>query len=177
MNLPNKITVFRAGLIPAFTILALIPSLLCQTLAAILFGVASFSDFVDGHLARRRNLVTNFGKFMDPLADKMLVMAAMLCLVSLGRLPAWAVIIILCREFMVDGLRLLAAERGVVIAASPWGKRKTACQMVMVIVLLLAGWFSSQWYLWLCRGLIALALVLTVYSGWDYLYKGRSYVR
>lgn len=177
MNLPNKITVLRICMIPLFAVFALLRTPLCDVLAAAVFALASFSDFLDGMLARRNNLVTNFGKFLDPLADKMLVMTAMATLLAAGRLPAWVVIVILCREFAVDGLRLIAAEKGVVIAASPWGKRKTFSQMTMVILLLLQSVIPFVWYLWLCRVAIAAAVLLTVYSGYDYLRKGKRFYR
>ena len=177
MNLPNKITIFRVFMIPLFVVLALLRMPVCDVLAALVFGVASFSDFLDGMLARRKNLGTNFGKFLDPLADKMLVMAAMITLLAAGRLPAWVVIVILCREFAVDGLRMLAVEKGVVIAASVWGKRKTFSQMIMVILLLLQSVFSFPLYLWVCRIAIGAAVLLTVFSGYDYLRKGKGFIQ
>ena len=140
-------------------------------IALALFVIASLTDWLDGYLARRDNLVTNFGKFMDPLADKLLVGAAMICMVSLGTLPAWVVIVIISREFIISGLRLIASDNGVVIAASWWGKIKTATQMVMIIVVIadLGGVFSV-----IGRILIYASLVLTVISLVDYLVKNKK---
>ncbi len=176
MNLPNKLTVARIAMIPIFAVLALVPTV-PGFWAALVFAIASFTDVLDGHIARSRGLITNFGKFADPLADKMLVASALVVLLALGRLPAWALIIILCRDFAVDGLRFIAADKGVVIAASVWGKRKTASQMVMVIALLLQGQFNAVAYDVFCAVMIGLAVVLTVYSGVDYLWKGRQYLK
>lgn len=139
MNLPNKLTVLRVILIPFFVI-----SLLAfhgnvrffRYLAAAIFIVASLTDLLDGKIARKYNLVTNFGKFMDPLADKLLVCSALICLIQLGQLPAWIVIIIVSREFIISGFRLVAAEQGLVIAASYWGKFKTTFQMVAVVLMI-----------------------------------------
>ena len=137
-------------------------------IAVALFVAASLTDFLDGHLARKYHLVTNFGKFMDPLADKLLVSAAMICLVEMGRLPAWIVIIIISREFIISGFRLIASDNGVVIAASYWGKFKTVFQMAMIIVLIcnLGGAF-----VWVETALIWISLILTVVSLADYVVK------
>lgn len=175
MNLPNKITAVRIALIPVFAVLALLPSAACHIWAAAVFALASFSDAVDGRIARSRNLVTNLGKFIDPLADKMLVMTALVILTGNGSLPAWVTVLVLCRDFAVDGLRFVAAEKGVVIAASKWGKRKTAVQMMMVILLLLLELFPYDWYLFTAYFVTGLALVLTLYSGFDYLRRGREF--
>ena len=139
MNLPNKLTLFRVILIPFFVFFLLAPYFTGygNYIAVAVFIVASITDFLDGHIARKRNLVTNFGKFMDPLADKLLVCSALICLIELDRLPAWIVIIIIAREFIISGFRLIASDNGVVIAASYWGKFKTTFQMLMVIVLIL----------------------------------------
>lgn len=178
MNLPNKITVARICMIPLFAVFALVRFPGSDLLATIIFLVASFSDFLDGYLARSRNLVTNFGKFLDPLADKMLVCSAMAALVSQGRLPAYVMMIIICRDLMVDGLRAMAAEKGVVIAASYWGKAKTMCQMIMVTFLLLSSYFvESATYQGVCTALVWLATLLTIWSGIVYLYKGREFLR
>lgn len=136
--------------------------------ALALFVIASLTDLLDGKIARKYNLVTNFGKFMDPLADKLLVSAAMICLIEMGRLPAWVVIVIISREFIISGFRLVASDNGVVIAASYWGKFKTVFQMVMIIVLIcdLGGAFGMIETI-----LIWIALILTVVSLVDYLAK------
>ena len=136
-----------------------------------IFVAASVTDWFDGHLARKYNLVTNFGKFMDPLADKLLVCSAMICMIELGRLPAWIVIIIIAREFIISGFRLIAAENGVVIAANYWGKFKTVSQMIMIILLILhfGGIFAvlEQIFIWL-------SLALTVISLITYIWQNRS---
>jgi CDP-diacylglycerol--glycerol-3-phosphate 3-phosphatidyltransferase len=139
MNLPNKLTMLRVFMIPFFVIFMLCPLQIPYNnlIALAIFASASFTDYLDGHIARKYHLITNFGKFMDPLADKLLVVSAMVCLVKLGELAAWIVIIIICREFTISAFRLIAAENQIVIAASYWGKSKTVCQMAMVILLLL----------------------------------------
>ena len=139
MNLPNKLTLFRVVLIPFFVFFLLAPYFegYGNYIAVAIFIVASLTDMLDGKIARKYNLVTNFGKFMDPLADKLLVCSAMICLISTGQLPAWIVIIIISREFIISGFRLIASDNGVVIAASYWGKFKTTFQMLMVIVLII----------------------------------------
>ena len=140
-------------------------------LALAFFVLASVTDWLDGYLARKNHLVTNFGKFMDPLADKLLVSAAMICLVELGRLPAWIVIIIISREFAISGFRLIASDNGIVIAASWWGKFKTTSQMIMIILLIadLGGVFAvlEQIFIWL-------ALALTIVSLIDYIWKNKQ---
>ena len=169
MNLPNKLTMMRVLLIPVFVVALLVPIGVSwqKWIALAIFIVASLTDLADGKIARKYNLVTNFGKFMDPLADKLLVCAALVCLVSLERIPAWVVIIIISREFIVSGLRLIAVDQGVVIAASMWGKVKTVFQMTMIILMLadiaqLA--FISAIVMWI-------ALVLTIVSLADYIIK------
>ena len=139
MNLPNKLTTFRVILIPFFVFFLLAPYFegYGNYIALVIFIVASLTDFLDGKIARKYNLVTNFGKFMDPLADKLLVCSALICLIALDRIPAWIVIVIIAREFIISGFRLVASDNGVVIAASYWGKFKTTFQMLMVIVLIL----------------------------------------
>jgi CDP-diacylglycerol--glycerol-3-phosphate 3-phosphatidyltransferase len=136
--------------------------------AAGVFLLASATDALDGYIARSRNLITNFGKFMDPLADKLLVCSALIALVGMGRVPSWIVVVIIAREFIVTGFRLVAAERNVVIAAGFWGKLKTVAQMCMVVAVI--------WGLWapLSEALIWLSLVLTVVSGVEYIYKNRQ---
>ena len=171
MNLANKLTMLRVVMIPAFVIVLYADFEGCRYVALALFAIASFTDFLDGYIARSRNLVTDLGKFMDPLADKLLVSSALICMVEMGTLPAWIVIIIISREFIITGFRLIAAEGGLVIAASWWGKIKTVTQMAMIILLLLgvegviAGIF------------IVLATVFTVVSGVDYIAKNISVLR
>ena len=138
MNLPNKLTIFRVILIPFFVVFLLLdPSnLTYRYIADAIFIITSLTDTLDGKIARKYNLVTNFGKFMDPLADKLLVSAAMICLIATGQLAAWIVIVIISREFIISGFRLIASDNGIVIAASYWGKFKTVFQMLMIIVLI-----------------------------------------
>ena len=170
MNLPNKITTFRVILIPFFVFFMLsytVPH--TRLIALVIFVAASCSDFLDGYLARKYHLVTNFGKFMDPLADKLLVCAALICFVSSGQLSAWVGILIISREFIVTGFRLIAAEQGVVIAASYWGKFKTTAQMIMSILLIIDR--DAAWFVWLSRFFIWAAVILTVISMVDYIYK------
>ena len=170
MNLPNKLTVLRVIMVPFFVFFMLtdFAGEAGKWIALILFCLASLTDMLDGKIARARNLVTNFGKFMDPLADKLLVCSAMICLIPLGKLPAWVVIVIIAREFIISGFRLVAADSGIVIAASYWGKFKTVSQMLMVIVLIadLGGVFDTVGTV-----LIWLALILTVISLIDYIAK------
>jgi len=170
MNLPNKITMVRIFLIPVFIICLLVTFPYHALIATIVFIVASASDSLDGHLARSRNLVTDFGKFMDPLADKLLVSSAFVCLVQLQLIPAWVVICILSREFAITGLRTLAAADGVVIAASKWGKAKTMSQMIAVIALLFYTTEIFHFAALLTFGtvMVYVALALTLYSGYDY---------
>ena len=170
MNLPNKLTILRVLMIPFFVVFMLwdITGAADKWIAALIFIVASLTDMLDGKIARKYNLVTNFGKFMDPLADKLLVGAAMICLVEMGRLPAWIVIIIISREFIISGFRLIASDNGVVIAASYWGKFKTVFQMAMIIVLIfdLCGFFGI-----VETALIWISLILTIVSLVDYIMK------
>ncbi len=174
MNLPNKLTLFRVVLVPVFAaVLLLHPESTGWRIAAVaIYIVACLTDMLDGMIARKYNLITDFGKFMDPLADKLLVCTALICLLSTGQLPAWAVIIIIAREFIISGFRLVAADNGVVIAASWWGKSKTIVQMLMTIVLI-ANFPHPLWQL-LGRILLIAAVVLTVISLVDYLYKNRA---
>ena len=171
MNLPNKLTIFRVILIPFFVVLLLFDiTAYDKWIALAIFIIASLTDFLDGHIARKYNLVTNFGKFMDPLADKLLVCSAMICLVELSRIPAWVVIVIIAREFIISGFRLVASDNGVVIAASYWGKFKTTFQILMICLMIadlepLA--LITQIVMWV-------ALALTVISLVDYLVKNKS---
>ena len=172
MNLPNKLTIFRMILIIPFVVIML--SDFCgdagKWIALAIFVGASLTDLLDGKIARKYNLVTNFGKFMDPLADKLLVCSAMICLVEMGKMPAWMVIIIISREFIISGFRLIASDNGVVIAASYWGKFKTVFQMVM-IVLLIADIAAIAIVTTVVMGI---ALILTVISLIDYLVKNKT---
>ena len=170
MNLPNKLTVLRVIMVPFFVFFMLTDFAgdAGKWIALVLFCLASLTDMLDGKIARARNLVTNFGKFMDPLADKLLVCSAMICLIPAGKLPAWVVIVIIAREFIISGFRLVSADSGIVIAASYWGKFKTVSQMFMVIVLIadLGGVFDTVGTV-----LIWIALILTVVSLIDYIAK------
>lgn len=172
MNLPNTLTSIRMILIiPFVMIMQVTPDGNGRFAALAIFIIASITDFLDGYIARKNHLVTNFGKFMDPLADKLLVSAAMICLVSMDRLPAWIVIIIISREFAISGFRLIAADNGIVIAASWWGKFKTVSQMIMIILLIanLGGIFTmlENLFMWI-------ALILTVVSLADYIWKNKK---
>ncbi|MCR5415793.1 MAG: CDP-diacylglycerol--glycerol-3-phosphate 3-phosphatidyltransferase [Pseudobutyrivibrio sp.] len=176
MNLPNKLTLFRVVLIPFFVFFLLInpESIALRIVADLIFIVASLTDMLDGKIARKYNLVTNFGKFMDPLADKLLVCSAMICLISTGQLSAVFVIIIVAREFIISGFRLIAAENGIVIAANIFGKLKTVSQMVMIIILvanLPFAWlqFVGQVFVWLSLILTVLSLVIYIYQNSDVL--------
>ncbi len=173
MNTPNKLTVGRMIMVP-FLVLFLLTGWGGEAnryISLAIFVIASVTDWFDGYLARKHHLVTNFGKFMDPLADKLLVCSAMICLIELERLPAWFVIIIIAREFIISGFRLIAAENGIVIAANYWGKFKTVSQMIMIILLLLhfGGIFAvlEQIFIWL-------SLALTVISLMTYIWQNRS---
>ena len=170
MNLPNKLTILRIIMIPFFVLFMLLDGGANQTyryIAAVIFIVASFTDLLDGKIARKYNLVTNVGKFMDPLADKLLVCSGLICFVGLGQLPAWFVIIIISREFIISGFRLVASDNGVVIAASYWGKFKTVSQMIMSVLLIVNIPALSI----LTAIFSAIALVLTVVSLIDYIAK------
>ena len=176
MNLPNKITLFRVFLIPVFLVVYMNTFLNGWNggiLATAVFLIASASDAVDGYIARKYDLITNFGKLMDPLADKMLNCAALVALTAYGLLPAWVSITIICREFIITGLRQLAQERGIVIASSFWAKVKTACQMVMILFLLI-NWPANDLNDVIKWILIVAALVFTVISAVEYLYKNRN---
>ncbi len=195
MNLPNKITIARILLVP---IMMLMPYIgitaktsfglpIVNIIILIIFLVASFTDYLDGHIARKRNIVTNFGKFLDPIADKLLVLAALVMLVEAGIIPGWIPIIIAAREFMVSAIRMLVATEGKVIAASKLGKIKTVTQMVAISLAFLdANYFMS----FVCGGLTGFALILnilmsvamilaviaTIWSGVDYFMKSKDVV-
>ena len=170
MNLPNKLTLLRVVLIPVFVVLLLLEGGQNHTLriaALIVFCIASFTDFLDGQIARRNNLVTNFGKFMDPLADKLLVCSALICMIELGQLPSWYVITVIAREFIISGFRLVAADNGIGIAASWWGKFKTTFQMLTVILLIL----NIPALHTVTLIIAGIAFVLTLVSLLDYIAK------
>lgn len=166
MNLANKLTVLRIILVPVFLILISNKIPYGVYLATFVFIIAALTDKLDGYIARSRNQITTLGKFMDPLADKLLVAAALISLVGLNKLPAWVVMIIIAREFVITGLRAVAAADGVVIAASWWGKLKTTVQIIAIIAVLIALPYYNI--------LIWIAVIVTVISGVDYLYKNRS---
>ena len=173
MNTPNKLTIARMIIVPFLVIFLLTGwgGEANRYISLTLFVVASVTDWFDGYLARKNNLVTNFGKFMDPLADKLLVCSAMICMIDLKRLPAWFVIIIIAREFIISGFRLIAAENGIVIAANYWGKFKTASQMIMIILLILHfdGIFVILEHIF-----IWLSLALTIISLITYIWQNRT---
>lgn len=196
MNLPNKLTVFRVILIVPFVVLllggfqqwgwftTLFSGILPYTdyIAVGIFIVASLTDLLDGKIARKYNLVTDFGKFMDPLADKLLVCSAMICLIEMGRLSAWIVIVVISREFIISGFRLIAAEHQIVIAASMWGKFKTTFQMAMIILIILninVDFYIAGIGVVHVLALIAtyVALVLTIISLIDYLNKNKAVLK
>ena len=173
MNLPNKLTILRVILIPFFVAFLMdafhIPG--TKWIALAIFIIASLTDMLDGKIARKYNLVTNFGKFMDLLADKLLVCSALIAFVDMDMVPTWIVMIIIAREFIISGFRLVASDNGIVIAAGIWGKLKTVCQMIMIIVLIadFGGIFDM-----IGTVLIWLSLILTVISLVDYLYTNRQ---
>ena len=174
MNLPNKLTMFRVILIPFFVLFMLVDITTADKwIALAIFIVASLTDLLDGKIARKYNLVTNFGKFMDPLADKLLVCSALICLVEMAELPAWMLIIIIAREFIISGFRLIASDNGVVIAASYWGKFKTTFQMVMICLLIADIEAISL----ITNVIVWIALILTVVSLIDYLLKNKDIMK
>ena len=177
MNLPNKLTVLRVLMVPFFVFFMLndIPEGYGKWIALTLFITASLTDLLDGKIARKYNLVTNFGKFMDPLADKLLVCSALVCLTGKGMLASWIVIVIISREFIISGFRLVASDNGVVIAASYWGKFKTVFQMIMIGMLI--GDLQFDLYAILTQVVKWVALILTVVSLVDYLYKNREVLK
>lgn len=174
MNLPNKLTMFRVILIPFFVEFLLVDiTPVDKWIALAIFIIASLTDMLDGKIARKYNLVTNFGKFMDPLADKLLVCSALVCLVAVDRIPAWMVIVIIAREFIISGFRLVASDNGVVIAASYWGKFKTTFQIIM-ICLMIADLAALQ----LLTTIVTwVAVILTVVSLVDYLVKNKEVMK
>lgn len=175
MNLPNKLTILRVIMIPFFVVFMYLDFAAAKWIVLGIFIAAAITDTLDGQIARRCNLVTTFGKFMDPLADKLLVCSAMIALVDQGRIPAWIVIIIIAREFIISGFRLIAAEKGVVIAAGIWGKLKTVVQMVMVCFLI--GNLGGKVIFVIEQVLIYAALVLTIISLIDYLISNKNVLK
>lgn len=171
MNLPNKLTLFRVILIPPFVLCLLLQDRIPggKYIAAGLFIIAAVTDLFDGMIARKQNLVTNFGKFMDPLADKLLVCSALICLIHLHMIPVWAVLVIVAREFIISGFRLVAAEKDLVLAASPIAKLKTNFQIYMVVSLILD--IDLPFFRILSQILIWISVILTVVSLADYLIK------
>ena len=173
MNLPNKLTMGRIFAIPVFIVVFLMDY---RIAAAVIFVLAAVTDMLDGHIARKHNLVTNFGKLMDPLADKLLVMSALICMVEVGDVAGWMVVVILGREFIITGMRQVAAAQGIVIAAGTTGKIKTITQMIAIPLLILENWpFTAlgipvpfdQIFLWI-------ALIMTIVSGAEYIMKNKQ---
>lgn len=193
MNLPNKLTLFRIILVPIMVIIPFIPLegelfgiSITWLLVALIFVIASITDKLDGYLARSRNQVTTFGKFLDPIADKILVLAAMIMLVEASRLPGWIPIIVLFREFIVSGYRLIAVQKdGNVIAASIWGKLKTVTQMLGLIVALIDSNAFGTCFNGSLSGIplvlnivstviLSISVIATIFSGWDYIKNGKD---
>ena len=170
MNTANKLTMLRVVLIPVFLVLLYLPIPFHMAFALVIFILASVTDFIDGYIARHYNQVTDFGKFMDPLADKLLVMSALLWFVEAGRLPAWAMLVVVAREFAVTALRLIAVERGRVIAAAWSGKIKTASTMVCICLMLVFH------HLTLDMVCVAVILFTTIYSGMEYFIKNKDVI-
>jgi CDP-diacylglycerol--glycerol-3-phosphate 3-phosphatidyltransferase len=184
MNLPNKLTILRILLIPAFLAMLLaggyfIDGTTARLIAVTIFIAASITDFLDGHLARKHNLVSNFGIFMDPIADKLLVASALIAMVGLNLIPSWAVIIIIGRDFIVNALRMVAADKGIAIAAVWSGKIRTAAQMTMIIYVLIVfeNNLFANFFVIFGRVLIYICVILTVYSAADYLFKNIHVLR
>lgn len=205
LNLPNKLTLFRMFLVPVFVIIAYLPIdsyvigfSVKFLLLDLVFIIASLTDQLDGYIARKTNQVTTFGKFLDPIADKVLVLAALVMMCEFKLIPAWIPVIVLTREFLVSGFRLVAAEKGTVIAASIWGKIKTATTMVAIILIILSGYKMGA-FIGCFKGgelgamycmpitmaiingigtvLMAIAVIATVFSGWDYLKGGKDLLK
>ncbi|MCR4740713.1 MAG: CDP-diacylglycerol--glycerol-3-phosphate 3-phosphatidyltransferase [Lachnospiraceae bacterium] len=177
MNLPNRLTVIRVIMIPFFVFFMLTDAAgnASKWIALFIFCAASFTDYLDGHIARKYNLITNFGKFMDPLADKLLVCSAFVCFVELSKLSAWIVIVIISREFIISGFRLVACDKGVVIAASIYGKFKTVTQMAMIILLIID--IADPVYILVTKAVTYIALIMTVVSLADYLIKNKDVMK
>lgn len=174
MNIANKITISRIFMVPLFMVLLLSDIPYGRPLALAVFVIASATDWLDGYLARKYHLISKFGQFMDPLADKILVMAALIGFVELGDLPSWVVVLILARELLISIFRAVAASEGIVIAASKWGKYKTVSQMIMIILLLLDNYPFSALGIPMDWIFVWLAVALTLISGGDYIYKNKA---
>ena len=174
MNLANKLTIFRVVLVPFFVLFLLTDfTSYGRHIALVLFIIATLTDHFDGKIARKYNMVTSFGKFMDPIADKLLVSSAIISLTALEKIPAWVTITIISREFIISGIRLVASDNGSVIAASVWGKAKTITQMAMIIILLLD---IPEFYI-LSQIVMYVAVILTIVSLIDYLIKNKNVVK
>ena len=174
MNIANQLTILRIALVPVFLYFLLAGQ---SNIAAGVFVFASLTDFLDGYLARKLNLITNLGKFMDPLADKILVMAAFVGLVEIGSVSSWAVVIILSREFIVSIFRAVAAAEGIVIAASWWGKLKTNSQMLAIVLLLFNNYPFANWNVPMDQIVLWIAVALTIISGIDYIWRNKQVLK
>lgn len=177
MNLANKITLIRVLMIPLFMIILFFDSKVNNYLATLIFVIASATDGLDGYIARSRNQVTTFGKFVDPLADKLLVSTALISLIQLGKVPAWIVVIVIAREFTITGFRIIAASEGITIAASPLGKIKTITQLIAITVLLIDDFPFSLVNFPFDIIMLYISLIFTVLSGIDYIYKNRQVLK
>ena len=171
MNLPNKLTIARMCMVPLFMIALMINTPASRLIATVIFALASLTDMLDGQIARKYNMVTNFGKLMDPLADKVLTAAAMICLVELGDLAAWIAVVIIFREYLITGLRSVAASENIVVAANIWGKVKTVCQMIALMLLMVKPQIIDLCGINIGLWLMYVAVALTIYSGLDYVLK------
>lgn len=171
MNLPNKLTIARMCMVPLFMIALMMNTPASRLIATVIFALASLTDMLDGQIARKYNMVTNFGKLMDPLADKVLTAAAMICLVELGDLAAWIAVVIIFREYLITGLRSVAASENIVVAANIWGKVKTVCQMIALMLLMVKPQIIDLCGINIGLWLIYVAVALTIYSGLDYVLK------
>lgn len=174
MNLANKITIVRVFLVPVFMVALYANTPNSTYIAAAIFIIASITDSLDGYIARSRNLITNFGKFADPLADKILVSAALISLVDLGKIPGWVVVVIIAREFTITGFRIIAASEGITIAASSLGKIKTITQLIAITLILLNNFPFRSINFPFDMILLYISLFFTILSGVDYLYKNKS---
>ncbi|AAM24598.1 MAG: Phosphatidylglycerophosphate synthase [Caldanaerobacter subterraneus] len=174
MNLANKLTMSRLFLIPVFMVFMLVKIPYGDFIAASIFAIGALTDKLDGYIARKYKQITNFGKFMDPLVDKIMVTSALIALVQMGRIESWIVIVIIAREFLITGIRTVAADKGIVIAASNYGKYKTTSQMIAVIALMLNNYPFSLVNFPFDKIMVYIALILTIYSGVDYIVKSKD---
>lgn len=178
MNLPNKLTILRICLIPFFMFFILTDFFTYSKLfGLIIYVVASITDSIDGHIARKHNLVTDFGKFMDPLADKLLVISSLVCFIEIGVLNSWVVMIIIARELSITGFRTLAANKGITLAANNWGKLKTICQMTTIILILAINAKILLFLEILVLPLVVLTVVLTLLSGYIYIIQNKTVLK